>query len=145
MEDSELGGFQAGEGEGELYLPPEGGHGSDEPPSPDLAELVPWRGSRTPQERGREAERRLVKERGGRVHPRSGAGRIKNDGSTKESDFEVKHTGRSSFTLKGADLRKSWVDSVRAGKEEMRWVIEFANYDIVAEITVKPKGIITDE
>lgn len=75
----------------------------------------------------------------------SGAGRIKNDGSTPVTDFEVKHTARSSFTLKGADLRKSWVDSVKAGKEEMRWVIEFANHDVVAEIVVKPKGIITNE
>jgi hypothetical protein len=61
------------------------------------------------------------------------------------ADFEVKHTSKSSFTLKGADLRKSWVDSVRAGKEDMKWVIEFANHGVVAEITVKPKGIITDE
>lgn len=75
----------------------------------------------------------------------SGAGRIKNDGSTPTVDFEVKHTARSSYTLKGAELRKSWLDSIKAGKEEMRWVIEFANHDVVAEIVVKPKGIITDE
>lgn len=145
MEDSKSEGLQAGEGEGELHQRTEGGRGDDESPASDLADLVPWKGARTPQERGREAERRLVKERGGRVHPRSGAGRIKNDGSTPVTDLEVKHTSKSSFTLKGADLRKSWVDSVRAGKEEMKWVIEFANHGVVAEITVKPKGIITDE
>jgi len=135
--------IQPSEGEGEVPDSTTGEPGSDEQVEGGLADLLPWR-ARTPQDKGREAEKRLVKQRGGRVHPRSGAGRIKNDGSTREADFEVKHTARSSFTLKGEELKKSWVQAVRSGKEQMMWVIEFEKHGIVAEIIVKPKGVIMD-
>ena len=124
------------EGSGELHQQPAGESTAGGTDEGGLADLLPWR---TPDDRtrGLRREAKVVKERGGRVHPRSGAGRIKNDGSTQEADIEVKSTNGKQFILKAEELRKSWVQAVRAGKEQMVWVIVFEKEGVEAEVTVR--------
>ena len=86
---------------------------------------------KTRQQDGAATETRILRERGARQHPRSGAGRIKEDGSTEDDLIEVKDANLS-FSLKGADLLQTFVRATRQGKNGV-WVIKFAN-GIEAEI-----------
>jgi hypothetical protein len=54
---------------------------------------MPWR-PRTPQERGRQTERAVLKGKGARAHPGSGSGKIRFDGSTDEEIIEVKEASK---------------------------------------------------
>lgn len=85
---------------------------------------LPYRPA-TRQEQGLVTERQVLRERGARQHPRSGAGRIKQDGSTEDAVIEVKDANRS-FTLSGTDLLAAWIDATRQGKDSV-WVIRFRN------------------
>ena len=86
--------------------------------------LFPW-DSKTPQVRGRERERELAKELGARLHPMSGAGRVKNDMSTDDVSIESKSAMRS-YSLSGDYLAQVWLQAISAGKEAAM-VIEFDN------------------
>lgn len=88
---------------------------------------------RTRQQQGLVTERQVLRERGARQHPRSGAGRIKYDGSTEDAVIEVKDASRS-FALNGADLLAAWTIATRQGKDSV-WVIRFSN-GIEAEMTL---------
>ena len=99
---------------------------------------LPWK-LRTAQEEGRRSERRVAKQVGARLHPNSGAGRIKNDFNDGETEYEAKLTARKTFTLNARSLKDSWIAALRQGRTGMVWLIEFP--DIVVEVHVKPKRI----
>ena len=83
-------------------------------------------------------ERRVLTQRGARVHPNSGAGSIKEDGSDDDLLYEVKDC-RKSFTLKAADLETTFIRAVRQGKMGC-WLIYFSDRDITAEVRLLPGG-----
>lgn len=72
---------------------------------------------------------------GARVHPNSGAGKIKYDGSDDDTVYEVKDMTKS-FSLIAADLYASFVHASRQGKR-MVWMVYFRAYDITAIIEIK--------
>jgi len=51
--------------------------------------ILPWRPN-TRQQQGRITEKKLIKAKGGRPHPSSGSGHIKQDGHNDHCLFEVK-------------------------------------------------------
>ena len=102
----------------------------------DPLEGVHWR-PRTRQEDGRRTERQVAKERGARVHPMSGAGRIKGDASTDDEQFEVKDAGKS-FRLKETDVLKHDTESIAQRKRGV-WVIRFEGGTEV-EVRVTKRG-----
>lgn len=79
-----------------------------------------------------QTERKIVKQRGGRVHPRSGAGRIKDDGSSETELIEVKDAV-AMHTLKAADLFKLFRRAVAQGKDAV-YVVQFKDHHIRATI-----------
>jgi hypothetical protein len=95
---------------------------------------LPW-SPRSRQQEGIRTESRIVKKRGGRVHPRSGAGKIKDDGSTDEEVMEIKDAKRS-HTLKASDLEALYKRAAQQGKEA-RYIVYFSDNDLAAEITLR--------
>lgn len=71
---------------------------------------------------------------GARLHPNSGALRIKHDASTDDCLIEIK-SARKSYTLKSADLDELWVRAARQGKEPL-FVVEFEHLGVTASITI---------
>lgn len=71
------------------------------------------------------AEKRVLRKYGSRRHPRSGAGKIKHDGSNSEEVIEVKIAAQS-FRLKGADLDTLFRRSVQQGKDPVM-IVQFDN------------------
>lgn len=96
---------------------------------------TPWSGHRTRQVQGTYTEREIAKRRGARLHPRSGAGRIKDDASTDDTIIEIKDADRS-HTLKGSVLDSLFRRAVRQGKEA-QYVIYFTAVDLTATIHLK--------
>lgn len=90
------------------------------------------------QVQGRKTEKKILRQRGARQHPNSGAGRIKEDGSDDQFLYEVKDANKS-FALHGKDLLVSFIRAVRQGKEAV-WIVQFAN-GVEAEIHVRRKGV----
>lgn len=86
--------------------------------------LMPWE-PKTPQEYGKRVEKKRAKERGARVHPGSGSGRIKYDASTTETLYEFKEVAKS-HTLKGDYLEEIFVTATRQGKDAI-YVVSFGN------------------
>lgn len=79
----------------------------------------------TRQVQGRRTEKKVLRSLGARQHPNSGAGRIKEDGSTPDHLIEVKDANRT-FTLNGEDLLVTYLRATRQNKEGV-WIITFAN------------------
>lgn len=112
---------------------------------PELDLGMPW-AAKTRQDDGRDTEKRLLKERGAKRHPMSGAGSIKDDGSThtvgaellEDEVFEIKDCVKS-FRLSAKDLRKSFVNAVRQGKTSV-WLIYFTDQNFTAEVRLVPGG-----
>lgn len=100
--------------------------------------VIPFPGV-TPQVFGRDYEKERAKKDGYRLHPGSGAGRIKHDASDEESVIEYK-TARKSFALQGQYLQDLFAVAIRQGKEA-RMEIHFREANITAHITIT-KGII---
>ena len=69
-----------------------------------------------------------------RLHPRSGAGRIKQDMSDEEFLLEHKDAAKS-IQVSGAYLRSIWLEAVKVGKTPM-FVIKFGN-GMVLEGTIR--------
>jgi hypothetical protein len=92
---------------------------------------------RTRQQQGRYSEKTQAKKHGVRLHPNSGAGRIKEDASDETRVVEFKDASKS-FTLNGADLLGTFQRAVRQGKDSV-WIITFAN-GVEATITLNRKG-----
>lgn len=89
--------------------------------------IVPWEKD-SPQKAGRRAEARAAKKAGARLHPMSGAGRIKQDYSDDQSVTEHKRASKS-FTLKLSDVRDAHKNAALQGKTS-EWVIEFPGYTL---------------
>ena len=79
----------------------------------------------TRQVEGRISERKVLKQMGARVHPNSGAGHIKHDGSDDETLYELKDAGVS-HTMKASDLEVLRVRAARQGKDAV-YIVTFAN------------------
>lgn len=94
---------------------------------------MPW-APRTPQEHGRVVERRVLRKRGARAHPRSGAGTIKLDGSTEGQLFEVKSANKT-ITLDGDVLKRDLVRATHQGRD-LVWLVQFGS-GVEAEIRVR--------
>lgn len=97
---------------------------------------IPWK-PRTRQQEGDRTEKKIIKQMGGRVHPRSGAGSIKHDGSTKEQLIEVKDANKTHSVLANY-LYELFVIAVRQGKEP-RYVVKFSN-GIVMDAVIRKDG-----
>src|SRR5690242_8178480 len=93
---------------------------------------IPWTAP-TRQEEGRATEKRELRKRGARQHPRSGAGTIKEDGSTQECLYEIKDA-RKAFQLNAKDLQTSRRRAIQQDKQAV-WIITFAN-GITAEVYI---------
>jgi len=91
------------------------------------------------QVQGRVTEKDILKKRGIKNHPNSGAGSIKYDGSDNETIVEVKDANKS-YTLKGKELGDLYRHAAKEGKDGV-FIIRFtdglpANH--VAEIRIIP-------
>jgi hypothetical protein len=95
---------------------------------------LPW-SPRTRQQEGRQAEKNTVQERGGRVHPMSGAGSIKDDGSTDDELIEVKQVKRS-HTMQGRDLNTLFRRATEQGKEAV-YIVHYIDNNITAEVRLR--------
>lgn len=99
---------------------------------------LPWT-PRTRQKVGDQTERHIVEKRGGRVHPRSGAGSIKDDGSTDAEVLEIKDA-MESHTLKGTTLLQLFNRAAKQGKDA-HYIIYFTKANVTATISLrKGKG-----
>lgn len=94
---------------------------------------MPW-SPRTRQEEGRKTERKVVRDRGGRVHPNSGAGHIKDDGSSDTELIEVKDAIKS-HTIKASDLFALFRRAAKQSKDPV-YVIQFRDHSIRAEVHI---------
>lgn len=95
---------------------------------------LPWVAERSRQVQGGVSEARMAKARGARLHPRSGAGKIKADASTETEVIEHKDA-RKSYTLKASELEKLLRQAVPQGKDPV-FIIYFDDSDITAELRV---------
>jgi hypothetical protein len=86
---------------------------------------VPWRRS-TPQQRGRNREKPVLKELGAKPHPMSGAGRIKGDGSDEYVLYELKEASKS-FNLSRALVQMMWNAGARQHKEPVI-IVDFPGF-----------------
>lgn len=100
----------------------------------DLAASLPW-SIPTRQQQGRITERKEARRRGARLHPNSGAGRIKHDASTEDQLIEIKDS-KVSYTLNKKYLEELWTVATRQGKEPLL-VVAFG--DLVAEIRLEKR------
>lgn len=107
------------------------------PMSDDVFDNVVWMKDQTPQKKGRKTEKRLLMQRGARVHPNSGAGHIKDDGSDDDFIYEVKETAKRSFVLSVKELRSTYRRALRQGKLAV-WLIHFPNEGFTAEVKLIP-------
>lgn len=107
---------------------------------------LPWAGSanRTRQVEGRQTEARILKMRGARVHPNSGAGHIKDDGSDEHRLYEVKDA-RKTHTIKADELRALFVRAVRQNKQGI-YLVYFSDCDFTLECRLIPggKGLVSE-
>ena len=94
---------------------------------------VGWK-ARTRQSEGRQTEKEIAKRRGARLHPASGALRVKNDASDKEKVYEIKDANKT-YTMKGSELRDLWRNAVKQLKDPV-FVVYFKEYDITVTMTI---------
>jgi hypothetical protein len=73
-----------------------------------------------------------------KVHPNSGAGHIKHDGSDDEFLVEVKDA-RKSYTMKSTELRELTTRAIRQSKLPM-FLVYFIDGDFTLECHVIPGG-----
>lgn len=84
---------------------------------------------------GMQTEKQIVKKRGGRIHPRSGAGKIKWDGSDVDYLYEVKDANEV-HSIKGTYLLSLLRDALRQGKEAV-YIVYFKKANISIECHVR--------
>lgn len=104
-----------------------------EPPVDSGGVIIPFPSDKTVQQKGRDYERRAAKRDGARLHPGSGAGRIKHDASTADRLIEYKRATKQ-FTLSGKyvkDLR----DAALRQDKEAELHVAFPEQKITAIIT----------
>lgn len=103
--------------------------------SPEERLGLPYQVQKTRQRIGQEAEKSMARARGARIHPMSGAGRIKDDASNEEKLYEFKNVSRT-HTLKGRDLLALFKRSIQQSKEA-EYVVYFEEEDLTATITFR--------
>lgn len=79
----------------------------------------------TPQVKGRKTEKKIARAEGARLHPNSGAGRIKEDASDDNRLIEIKEAGKT-HTLSAKELEVSWRRAVHQNKTSVR-ILKFGN------------------
>jgi hypothetical protein len=95
---------------------------------------TPWNPRKTRQVEGRDSEKKQARRHGVRLHPNSGAGKIKDDASDEDRLVEFKDANIS-HTLNANDLDVLFRRAVAQGKEA-QYIILFAN-DLEATITLR--------
>lgn len=95
---------------------------------------LPW-SPRSRQKEGDQTEKKIAKDKGARVHPRSGAGSIKWDASSEDELIEVKDAAKS-HTMQGALLNRLLRDAINQGKQAV-YVIHFRSFNITVECRIK--------
>lgn len=93
---------------------------------------------KTRQEDGADTEKRILRGRGARQHPRSGAGRIKYDGSDDDDLIEVKDANKS-HTLQASLLNDLFVTATRQGKDAV-YIVTFLDPSLYVECRVRRHG-----
>jgi len=71
---------------------------------------------------------------GARLHPNSGALRIKHDASDRETLYEIKDANKT-YTLKAEELNELWTRAARELKAP-EFVVVFKHHGITATMTV---------
>jgi len=89
---------------------------------------------RSRQKDGRVTEKKLAKELGAKVHPASGALRIKNDASDDEVLYEIKDANKS-YTLTAGDLHQLWKEAVKQDKEPV-FIVQFMHKGMRATMAI---------
>jgi hypothetical protein len=92
-----------------------------------------WK-TRSRQEQGRKSEKEIAKGLGARIHPNSGALRIKHDASDAETLYEIKDANKS-YSLSADELNTLWVRAMRETKNPV-FIIKFNHRGITATITL---------
>jgi DNA-binding helix-hairpin-helix protein with protein kinase domain len=105
---------------------------SDESDKGDSIAL-PWK-TRSRQKQGRVTEKEIAKNRGARVHPNSGALRIKHDASDDDTLYEIKDANKT-YTLAGKELLELWKRSAQQLKEPL-FIVYFTDADLTATIHI---------
>lgn len=83
-------------------------------------------------------EKRLLKQRGAKQHPMSGAGRIKLDGSDEDDLIEVKDAPKG-YRITAKELHDAHVEAAKQGKSAL-WLIRFVSLPgWVAEVRLVPE------
>lgn len=93
---------------------------------------LPWKPTRSRQMDGMATEKKIAKKKGARVHPRSGAGHIKDDASNESTVIEIKDAGKT-HTLNAADLDGLFKRANAQGKDA-EYVVYFGSKDLTATI-----------
>lgn len=76
-----------------------------------------------------------MKRRGAKLHPNSGAGRIKWDGS--DDQFLIEHKDATKqHALKAGYLKSLFMSAVRQGKEPL-YVIKFSDPPLLVEVRIQ--------
>jgi len=91
-------------------------------------------GTRTRQVDGRVTEKKIAKELGAKVHPASGALRIKHDASDDEVLYEIKDANKS-YSLKASELHELWLEAVKQDKEPV-FLVQFIHKGMRATMTI---------
>jgi hypothetical protein len=89
---------------------------------------------RSRQEEGRKTEKAIAKNLGARLHPNSGALRIKHDASDEETLYEIKDANKT-YTLSADELFTLWTRAVRESKEPV-FIVHYIHHNITATITL---------
>lgn len=94
---------------------------------------TPWT-PRTRQEKGRQTEKQIAKVRGAKVHPASGALRIKHDASDADTLYEIKDANKT-YTLKGSEVLALYKRANMELKEPL-FVVYFTDADLTVTMTI---------
>ena len=94
---------------------------------------LPWK-PRTRQEKGRQTEKQIAKNRGAKVHPASGALRIKHDASDADTLYEIKDANKT-YTIKGSELLALYKRANMELKEPL-FVVYFTDADITVTMNI---------
>lgn len=100
---------------------------------PTLFDL-PWNPV-TPQVKGIQREKAILKDIGALRHPMSGAGRIKDDGHDDQNLYEIK-TAEKTHTVNSDELGALWKRAVKQNLDAV-YLIEFGNGMVLRGVVEK--------
>lgn len=94
---------------------------------------LPW-SPRSRQKMGESTERKIATKKNARIHPRSGAGSIKDDASTEDTQMEIKDANKS-YQLKGSELDTLLRRAIQRDKDA-EFIVYFTEHNLTATIRV---------